>query len=150
MWDIKGQIFAASNKLEIKVKEIPYTKTAEMKNLIAAKFTGGENVEPIWEKINDEEAVHNPDAWQWVSEFVNDNEAIIFFNTSDEKSSFIISGGENIVNILSETFNVEFYLTNKELDYLICFNHHDVLIASGKAKRWLRRYKTGELDNYPQ
>lgn len=35
-------------------------------------------------------------------------------------------------------FNVEFYVTNKNNEYLLCFNHHDVLIACGDATEWIK------------
>lgn len=38
-------------------------------------------------------------------------------------------------------FNVEFYVTNKNNEYLLCFNHHDVLIACGDATEWIKKYE---------
>ncbi|WP_346768745.1 DUF6756 family protein [Paenibacillus sp. HB172176] len=38
-------------------------------------------------------------------------------------------------------FNVEFYITNKRCDYLLCFNHHDYLIACGEAINWIKDRK---------
>ena len=30
----------------------------------------------------------------------------------------------------------EFYLTNRDTTYLVCFNHHDFLIGTGEATQW--------------
>lgn len=37
-------------------------------------------------------------------------------------------------------FNIEFYLSNRETQYLLCYNHHNILLSSGDAKQWLEKY----------
>ncbi len=39
----------------------------------------------------------------------------------------------------------EFYLTNTLTDYLLCFNHHDYLIACGRAREWLTAYSARRI-----
>lgn len=56
--------------------------------------------------------------------------------------------GNNVVKILSEMFNVEFYVTNKNNDYLLSFNHHDILSACGNAKEWLKQYNPSNKIKY--
>lgn len=34
-------------------------------------------------------------------------------------------------------FGFEFYITNFETEYVICFNHHDCLLGCGTAKKWV-------------
>lgn len=43
----------------------------------------------------------------------------------------------DIVAVLAECTGFEFYLTDVEATFLLCFNHHDVLIAAGDARPWL-------------
>ena len=53
---------------------------------------------------------------------------------------FKLSSGEDVINIIGELFNIEFYLSNRETKYLVCYNHHNILIASGDARQWLESY----------
>ena len=39
--------------------------------------------------------------------------------------------------LLSEMSLEEFYITDDEISYLLCFSHHDILYAAGAAKGWL-------------
>ena len=39
--------------------------------------------------------------------------------------------------MLEETYGYEFYVTDEECTYLICFNHHDILYTCGRAIKWL-------------
>jgi hypothetical protein len=61
----------------------------------------------------------------------------MLFNCSDDTSILKFSEGKYVVPVLQECSDFEYYLTNHELDYFICFNHHDSLIASGNATSWL-------------
>jgi hypothetical protein len=74
----------------------------------------------------------------------------MFFNLPDEKAAFTFNKGDDVVSVLSETYGFEFYLTNRCAEYLICFNHHDVLIACGSAIELLSKYKTPEYDEFLQ
>ena len=65
------------------------------------------------------------------------NERIWFgaTGTSKERSKIWFYEGkiEAIIKILDETcFFDEFYIVSKKYDWLICINHHDILIATGK------------------
>lgn len=64
----------------------------------------------------------------------------MFFNPSDEKKIYSFPKGDDVVAILSETYGYEYYITNRAVDYLLCFNHHDVLITCVNAKEWLKAY----------
>ncbi len=50
---------------------------------------------------------------------------------------FELAHGRDAVAILEECTGFEFYLTNVEAKFLVCFNHHDFLIAAGDAAPWL-------------
>lgn len=47
---------------------------------------------------------------------------------------FLIRTGEDLNYLLSETYGFEFYITDKECSYLLCFNHHDILYGCGRAE----------------
>ena len=51
--------------------------------------------------------------------------------------SFVVCEGsiEDIRDVIGECFGFEYFVTPKDLDWLLCENHHDVLIAVGDAVR---------------
>ena len=139
MWNIYEQIITAVNTLKINVVEISENQSQDIIKKIKKKYTIENGYIYLWEEMIDYYSVNNKEAWQWINEFIGDSETIMFFNNSDERKSFIFKNGDDLVSVLSETYGYEFYITNKNLTYLICFNHHDVLIASGTAKQWLEK-----------
>jgi hypothetical protein len=65
------------------------------------------------------------ESWIWF--FVNE--------TVNEKTKFWWYEGEvnPILAIINESALIdEFYLASKKYDWLLCFNHHDILISAGK------------------
>jgi len=92
---------------------------------------------PLWERFNHFVGVSNKAEWQWIEEFVGSNQCILFFNPFDEKRAYFFESGKHVVSVIEELFNIEFYITNAETDYLLCFNHHDCLMALGNAEDWL-------------
>ena len=50
---------------------------------------------------------------------------------------FKIKNGNDLYYLLSETSGFEFYITDFNYSYLICFNHHDILYGCGRAKEWI-------------
>ena len=110
-------------------------KTLEMYAYI--KMTDGF----LWEGLRDCETFSDIDGWLYIQKFVLDNSCIMFFNPYQEKKMFNISSGKDLQYILSETCPYEFYVTDMDYSYLLCFTHHDVLIGCGKAKEWVRNLK---------
>jgi hypothetical protein len=150
VWNIKEQIISAACSLNISIQEVPTSEIEYIVSQVTDKFEGGSKAIPLWENLKDYISVNNKDAWLWIGELIGDTETIIFFNLSDEKATFTFNNGDNVVSVLSETYGFEFYLTNRATEYLICFNHHDVLIACGNAIGWLIKYKTPEHDAFLQ
>ena len=138
MWNIYEEIMNAVNTLNINVVQISENQSEEIIKKVIKKYTTEKENRYLWEEIVDYFSVNNKDAWKWVNEFIGNSEAIMFFNNSDERKSFLFKNGNDLVSVLSETYGFEFYITNKDLTYLLCFNHHDILISSGIAKEWLK------------
>lgn len=91
----------------------------------------------LWERLNSYESLADNNGWMYIQEFVQDDSCIMFFNQDDEKKMFRISNGKDLHYILSETCGYEFSITDIKCSYLLCFTHHDVLMACGNAKIWL-------------
>lgn len=50
---------------------------------------------------------------------------------------WLIPSGKALTSILSETIGFPFYVTSKDAQYMLCFDDHDCLIATGKAVEWI-------------
>lgn len=137
MWNLINEIEIVADKLKISTGKLSIAATEELIKSIYMKYASDKKRELLWENLVDTISVCNKDAWRWISDFIGDSDAIMFFNLADEKSSFLFSKGDDIVSILSETYGFEFYITNYNTEYLLCFNSHDYLIACGNAKQWL-------------
>ena len=55
----------------------------------------------------------------------------------DDEHAFLIANGVELQTILGESFGFEFYITDRDQSYVICFNHHDVLYGCGAAREWV-------------
>jgi hypothetical protein len=95
----------------------------------------------LWESFTEQFGVMDENAWKWIREIVRDEPILMFFNPEDEVHAFKFDNASDVEAILAETFGFEFYLTNKATEYVLCFNHHNVLIACGKAIEWLKELK---------
>ena len=140
MWDIRKQILDASKNLNIEVEEIGDFEKEEFLKDIQSKYLLTQLNFPLWERLKEADSKCNENAWQWVQDYIQNTNVILFFNPSDEKGIFKLKSGEDVVNILGEMFDIEFYLSNRETKYLLCYNHHNILLASGDAKQWLEKY----------
>lgn len=92
----------------------------------------------LWENLLCYEILNDKNGWNYIKNFVGTNLCVMFFNYNEDKSSITINDGIDLDSILSETYRFEFYITNYEADYIICFNHHDCLIGCGTAKKWIK------------
>lgn len=95
----------------------------------------------LWEKFVQYEALNDDKAWSYIKDFVGKNECIIFFNQDEEKEMFICQSGDDLNYVLSETCGFEFYVTDRECSYLMCFNHHNILYGCGSAGAWIKAQK---------
>lgn len=138
MWNLREQISSAANLIGIKYQELSFEETNKIKTNIAQKYTAGKKETPFWEYYTNKISIQHEEAWKWVSDFIRNTESILFFNTSDDKLAYVFLSGKDLVGILGEMYNVEFYVTNKDFEYLLTFNHHDFLIACGSAIDWLK------------
>jgi hypothetical protein len=138
VWNIQEQILSAASSLNINIEKVEAIEVERMISKVIDKFAGGSKSMPLWEHLKDDLSVNSKDAWLWLGELIGDVETIMFFNPTDEKEAFCFNKGDDVVSVLGETYGFEFYLTNRDLEYLICFNHHDVLIVCGNAIKKLK------------
>ena len=58
----------------------------------------------------------------------------------DEKTIFVFENGEQIIDVIGQSFGFIYYIVDCNLEFLICFNDCDYLVVSGKAIDWLKSY----------
>lgn len=141
MWDIRNQIVDAAKKFNVEIEEINDFEKIEFLKEIESKYLSTDLAFPLWDRLKGGHSKQHENAWRWVKDYIKNERAILFFNEGDEQGIYELNSGEDVVNILGEIFNIEFYLSNRETGYLLCYNHHDFLVASGDAKEWLQDYK---------
>ena len=95
------------------------------------------NMTFIWEQFKECSHYQNSDAWSKSGDYVKENNCIMFFNKCDDEHAFLIANGVELQTILGESFGFEFYITDRDQSYVICFNHHDVLYGCGAAREWV-------------
>ncbi len=141
---IQTEIQEALEHLKINAKILQQEEVTKIIDGIYNKYTNGKISGRIWENtINDVRVVSEND-WKWISKYIGNSEAIMFFEPTDEKIAYVFSNGEDILRVLEECFGFEFYLTNFKLDYLLTYDHHNVLGAVGDAAEHLQRFKENE------
>lgn len=147
MFSIKNEILKTTKDLNINISEVSHKQTNVLINSIVDKYANSKKKDSIWEGFTEEFSIHNRDAWKWIDKILKDKQNIMFFNPNEESVAFEFCSRKDIVTILYNTYGFEFYLTNKTVDYVMCFNHHDYLVVCGKAIEWLKEYlsKPGRL-----
>ena len=140
-------MYTISNEIlnsQIEVQELDLETIEKIKRLIWEKYLD-ENKKSIWiwERLKEYESLADNNGWAYIKEFVSDNSCIMFFNQDDGRKMFAISNGSDLHSILSETTGFEFYITDSDGSYLICFNHHDILFGCGNAIGWIQSLKNG-------
>ena len=142
MFKISNNIYDAIKNNDISIEELSYSICSNIRKDICIKYVDeSKNYRLLWEKLSECEFLNDSDGWSYIKDFVNDDELIMFFNEDDEDKMFRIKNGEELYFILSETYGYEFYITNINTTYLICFNHHDILCGCGEAKQWVKSLK---------
>jgi hypothetical protein len=92
---------------------------------------------PIWEDLREDASIQEPEAWRCIGEFCAGRACILAFDPHDEAVAFEFGDAAQIPAVIDECFRFEFYVTDERYSFLLCFNHHDFLIAAGAAGSWL-------------
>lgn len=119
------------------VQKLEPTEVDRILESIRRRFTAGDqDRRNLWEEFEDDLSRKCIDGWQRLCEFPEPHPLILFQDTS-EFEGFSFPASESLHRVLAESPGFEFYLTNAEAAFVICFNHHDYLIGVGTAKDWL-------------
>jgi hypothetical protein len=143
--NIKHEILTAAKQIGTNVYELDPATSSSVRTSFFHKFTNTKVGGHIWENIlsqYDENVAtytdENSETYLLISDFVKNDEVLMIFDEADEGSVFKFQYGAEIVPLLAECYDFEFYLTDDKLSYFICLNNHDYLITAGTAASWLK------------
>jgi hypothetical protein len=138
MGRIASELETAAKAAHISLATLSPDDAAALRSSIVERYGDSESKWPLWEHGRLSVAIHDPQAWRWIEEFVGDAPCLLFFNPTDDTTIFYLHRGADLMRLLRETSGFEFYVSDRPATYVICFNHHDVLVVGGSAENWLK------------
>jgi len=136
---IKENIYETIEIVKCRIQELNLEESNLFRKKFQEKFTEGHGYFPVWENIFPRYSVRQQDAWEWLDEFIQRKETYILFDKCEQPNVFLFEENQSLVQFLAEFPDYICYFTNKNLDYVLCQNDSDYLIASGTAIDWLRQ-----------
>lgn len=106
-------------------------------NKIAETFLvhGKKDLEKVWlwESFKEPYTSSQPEnALSELQGLLNPTEHYFFIASDEHGKYWVMEGtGESIVSLISNSFCFEYYITNKTVSWLLCENHHGVMVQLG-------------------
>jgi hypothetical protein len=107
---------------------------------LLAKFGRSMRGWPLWDGPNDFASVQDELAWRWIGDWIENESCVLLWDPANERRALRFAKGRGVVSLLEEVYGTEFYVTDEDMTYMICFNHHDCLISAGRARSWLQQH----------
>jgi hypothetical protein len=135
------QLIKASTEMSVELSHLTAPLTKKLWESMYQKYTNGSRSWSLWDRPmetrGETHSIASLDGWKWISDFVKDDKCVLI---TDSHTAVEFGSGYGLVRVIGETSVDEFYVTNYETDYVICINHHDFIIAFGRAIPWLKTY----------
>jgi hypothetical protein len=137
---IADEIRRAAGEAKVDVIEVGMEESVRIRDTLRTKFARDPRFELTCNNFADYSALHHQDAWLWIGEILGHEPVLLFYDSSldtkrrPDHSMFLVSSGSDVVRILEECHGFVFYVTNQDLDYVVCHNSHDVLLGAGSGK----------------
>src|SRR5262249_29584440 len=144
MGRLTREVMEAAARIGCRANPLPDHALTDLRAQLTERFASGLRRIPMWEYFAESSSVQEAKAWTWLAEFTAGKPLIMFFDPDEDRSGVAFDDGNCIGNVLGECTGFEFYLTNPEGDYIICFNHHDFLIGTGSAMDWINQKREGQ------
>ena len=142
---IKKELLSNADKLNLTILMLSDSETNEIIDSVYGKYIdiskGGSF---IWENMYDSEQINDALGWSYTGDFVGNNPCIMLFFDLNKWFAVRLHSGEDLKELLGESFAFEFYVVDEALSYMLCFSHHDQLIGAGKAKDWIKEHYNGQ------
>lgn len=130
---IKEDILEVVENTTFSIEETAADTSEYIRKKIVKLYCRSDNTRNVlWENFKEHACFSDPNGWRYVKELVN-GKCVLFFNEAEDNSMLLINSGDELDYILSETYGFEFYVTDMECSYLLCFSDHDILYGCGSA-----------------
>ncbi|WP_315784526.1 hypothetical protein [Bradyrhizobium sp. SZCCHNPS1003] len=90
-----------------------------------------------WDDSEAPQGLHRTDGWQLIPTYVGRRECVMI--VAGASACWTFRNGADLLRVLEECPPMEFYVSDKDASYLLCCNHHDVVIGWGDAAGWVAR-----------
>jgi hypothetical protein len=137
MGHIYTEIERAIRETGARVAAMSEQETAELMQGVTSRFGDPRSKRALWDQLTDRVSCRSEDGWRWISEFNPSDPCIMFVPPHLESQAFRFDAGRDVASVLAECSGFVVYIVGINLEYLLCFNDHEYLIASGTAKPWL-------------
>ncbi len=87
----------------------------------------------LWDSIKEPCLTYQPeDGLEELKSLLDQSEFYWFIASDEDGKYWVLEGtGKAIVRVLSETRYFEYYITNKKFSWVVCENHHGVMVLKG-------------------
>lgn len=142
---VKNEVLTVARDLNISFEELNVEQVHQCyEALIKHGFIGSTEQFPLWEHLIERESICDPNAWEWLGQFVGDNKVLLILEPRDSETVLLLSNGADLVELLGNSFHFVFYVCDTSFSYLLAFNDHDYLIGCGTSIKWIRSLKEGK------
>lgn len=138
---ISSEIEKVAKSNAIYINKLSEKDAWKVKQSITEKYIDSQGGVFLWENLKSAAIIQDNNGWQNICDFVGSKVCLMLFDDTEDKTVFIFKNGENLYKLLYEMYGFEFYITDFETQYLMCFNHHDCLLGCGLAKKWVESLK---------
>lgn len=90
----------------------------------------------LWERLHESQGLHDPNAWRRLPDFVR-APSLLLVHHSQGRCGYRFEIPADLPLVLADCPSFEFYVTDGQGEYLLAFNHHDVLVGCGHAAAWV-------------
>jgi hypothetical protein len=126
MW-IQDELRDAIRKAGIDASELPVSRVDDMFRALEQAF-GSPGAGPLWERLQESTGVCDPNGWKRIPTIISGHPLMLVAD-SQGRCGFAFRSAGDLVRVLAESSNFEFYITDDEYRYLLAFNHHDMVIG---------------------
>lgn len=87
----------------------------------------------LWDSIKEPYQSYQPDnSIEELASLLTDSETYWFIVSDEDGKYWVLEGtGEAIVRVVSDTYYFEYYITDKNISWMICENHHGAMVLKG-------------------
>lgn len=98
----------------------------------------------IWEHFPESSNISGEFVWEYIADFIPEEECYLFFNQIECKKAYLFKNGRDLCKVIAETYNCEVYVTDYSGTYVMCYNHEMILSGCGRAKPWIDELNNNE------